>query len=60
MQNKTLCEERNTNRRGDRVKCIVCGKEYLEWHDNGSILDSICDECEETFKELTNGKGEDE
>lgn len=36
-------------------KCIICGRQLDSKDDN-----QICDECEETRNELTNGKGEDD
>ena len=40
-------------------KCIVCGRMYDEKTEEGVVVDDICDKCEESREELTNGKGED-
>jgi len=36
-------------------KCLICGSFITEDSDD----DQICDACEETRDELTNGKGEE-
>ena len=44
-----------TNNSGAENKvCVVCGKPITHDADD----DQICDACEETRDELTNGKGE--
>ena len=37
-------------------KCLICGKPLSK----DSNDDQICDSCEETRDELSNGKGDDE
>lgn len=37
-------------------KCLICGKPIIADADD----DQICDACEETRDELSNGKGDDE
>lgn len=41
------------------MKCIVCGRDFDPDTENGQIMDDICDQCEETRDELTNGKGDE-
>lgn len=40
------------------MKCIICDREFDPKTENGTIVDSICDRCEEARDELTNGKEE--
>jgi len=40
------------------MKCLICGEELTA--ENNKNNDGICDACEETRQELSNGKGEDE
>lgn len=39
------------------MKCIICEREIDPGTEN-TIVDGICDLCEESRAELTNGKGE--
>lgn len=39
--------------------CIICGREFDSEIENGLIDDDICDQCEESRDELSNGKGKD-
>ena len=41
------------------MKCIVCGLEFDPVTENGLVDDKICEQCEESRDELTNGKGSD-
>jgi len=40
----------------DENKCLICGTQI----ENDSNDNQICDACEETRKELSNGKGEED
>lgn len=41
-------------------KCIICGREYDPETEEGLVVDDICEDCEESRDELTNGKGDDD
>ncbi len=60
MLNKTHSVEQNTIQGDNIMKCIICGREFDPETENGTIVDEICDQCEETRDELTNGREEGE
>ena len=40
------------------MKCMICNREFDLAPENGTHTDDICDQCEETRAELTDGKEE--
>ena len=40
------------------LKCMICNEEFDPENKKDSFFDDICEQCEETRDELTNGKEE--
>lgn len=39
------------------MKCIICKREFDSDDTKTTIVDAFCEQCEESRKELTDGKG---